>query len=324
MSKKKANRLRILAVDDEQTMLDLYQNTLSHLTSKLNSEYAFEVVLCKQGDEAVDIVREANSRGEPFAVVFLDLKLPPGPDGIWAGEQIRKLDQYVNFVIVTGLLDVDPREITLRIPPEDKILYVQKPFHIQELWQFASALGAKWQSERLLRKANSELEKKIMELEYGQKKLLDNKSELEHVNNQLMETNNALSVLARNLDRTRKESEKRILERTRALIFPIIDKLQQNANLERYRTDLDLLVGNIENLNSDLSGDIKMVASLSTTELRIAFMIKNGMSSEEIAKHLFISPATVKTHRKNIRKKLNLQNSGINLRTYLEYETVED
>ncbi len=163
-----------------------------------------------------------------------------------------------------------------------------------------------------------------MELEYGQKKLLDNKSELEHVNNQLMETNNALSVLARNLDRTRKESEKRILERTRALIFPIIDKLQQNANLERYRTDLDLLVGNIENLNSDLSGDIKMVASLSTTELRIAFMIKNGMSSEEIAKHLFISPATVKTHRKNIRKKLNLQNSGINLRTYLEYETVED
>jgi len=294
--------LRILAVDDEEAILGLYRDALSFINPTLSSEYDFEVVLCEQGDEALETVRKAKDKDKPFSVIFLDLNLPPGPDGLWAGEEIRKLDPYVNFVIVTGLLNIDPREISLRIPPEDKILYIQKPFHIQELRQFASALGAKWKSEMLLRKANEELE---------------------NVNNQLMETNNALSVLARNLDRTRKESEKRVIQRTRNLIIPIIKKLQQGKNMERYKNDLYLLVDYVENLTSDLTGDVKIAASLSTTEMRLASMIRSGMSSEEIAEHLYISLSTVKTHRKNIRRKLNLRNSNINLRAYLESEMDE-
>ncbi len=68
--------LRILAVDDEQMMLDLYKNALSLLGDKYKSEYDFEVILCKQGDEALEAVREAEALDEPFAVAFLDLKLP--------------------------------------------------------------------------------------------------------------------------------------------------------------------------------------------------------------------------------------------------------
>jgi DNA-binding NarL/FixJ family response regulator len=299
MNGNSVRRLRILAVDDEQTMLDLYRDALFLLADQGGAEYEFEVTLCKQGDEALEAVRKAKDENDPFAVIFLDLRLPPGPDGIWTGEQIRNIDPYVNFVIVTGFFDVDPREIALRIPPEDKLLYVQKPFHIQEILQFAASLGAKWHSEQLLRKA---------------------KSELEDANSQLWETNNALSVLARNLERIRAESEKRIIQRTRTVIMPIIERLQQDRNLERYRTDFELLVRYIEDLTSDLASDIKIAESLSVTELRIASMIKNGISSEEIARHLYISPSTVKTHRRNIRKKLNIHNSAINLRAYLESE----
>jgi len=142
--------------------------------------------------------------------------------------------------------------------------------------------------------------------------------ELQDANSQLWETNNALSVLARNLERIRAESEKRIIQRTRTVIMPIVERLQQDRNLERYRTDFELLVRYIEDLTSDLASDIKIVESLSVSELRIASMIKNGISSEEIARHLYISPSTVKTHRRNIRKKLNIHNSGMNLRAYLE------
>ena len=297
MNGNSVRRLRILALDDEQIILDLYRDALFFLADQGEAEYEFEVTLCKQGNEALEAVRKAKDENDPFAVIFLDLRLPPGPDGIWTGEQIRKVDPYVNFVIVTGFFDVDPREIALRIPPEDKLLYVQKPFHIQEIRQFAASLGAKWHSEQLLRKA---------------------KSELENANSQLWETNNALSVLARNLERIRAESEKRIIQRTRTVIMPIIERLQQDRNLERYRTDFELLVRYIEDLTSDLASDIKIAESLSVTELRIASMIKNGISSEEIARHLYISPSTVKTHRRNIRKKLDIHNSGINLRAYLE------
>lgn len=292
-------RLRILAVDDEQTLLNLYRDALSGPTHRGGPEYQFEVTLCKQGDEALEAARKAKNEEDPFAVVFLDLQLAPGPDGVWTGEQIRKLDPFVNVVIVTGFFDVDPREIAARIPPEDKLLYVQKPFHIQEIRQFAASLGAKWHSEQLLLKA---------------------KSELEDANSQLLETNNALSVLARNLERTRTECEKRIIQRTRTVIMPIIERLQQDKNLERYKTDFDLLVGYVRDLTSDLASDIEIAESLSVTELRIASMIKNGMSGEEIAAHLCISPSTVKTHRRNIRKKVNIQDSRINLRAYLESE----
>ncbi len=297
MNGNSVRRLRILALDDEQIILDLYRDALFFLADQDEAEYEFEVTLCKQGDEALEAVRKAKDENDPFAVIFLDLRLPPGPDGIWTGEQIRKVDPYVNFVIVTGFFDVDPREIALRIPPEDKLLYVQKPFHVQEIRQFAASLGAKWHSEHLLRKA---------------------KSELENANSQLWETNNALSVLARNLERMRAECEKRITQRTRTVIMPIVERLQQDRNLERYRTDFELLVRYIEDLTSDLASDIKIAESLSVSELRIASMIKNGISSEEIARHLYISPSTVKTHRRNIRKKLNIQDSGINLRAYLE------
>jgi DNA-binding NtrC family response regulator len=134
-------RLRILAVDDEQIMLDLYRDAFFLLADRGEVDYRFEVVLCKQADEAVDAARKAKDEEEPFAIAFLDLRLPPGPDGIWAGEQIRKLDPFANFVIVTGFFDVDPREIATRIPPEDKLLYVQKPLHIREILQFAISLG---------------------------------------------------------------------------------------------------------------------------------------------------------------------------------------
>ncbi|MBN1847343.1 MAG: response regulator [Deltaproteobacteria bacterium] len=320
MKRYDTKQLRILAIDDEQVMLDHYRDALALLNTAGESEYDFDVVLCKQGDEAVNVVKKAVDKGYPFAVAFLDLHLPPGPDGIWAGEQIRRLDPNINFVIVTGLLNVNPREISRRIPPEDKILYVQKPFHLQELRQFAAALGAKWKSEMMLQKAKEELEKKVGELERSRKELLAHRSELENVNNQLMETNNALSVLAKNLDRTRKESEKRVVQRTKTLIMPIMERLRRGKGLERYRTDLELLVDYIKNLTDDLADDVKIAATLSATELRVASLIRNGMSNNEMAEHLCVSPATVKTHRRNIRKKLNLRKSGINLKVYLKTE----
>jgi len=317
MNLKDTKRLRILAVDDEPDILELYRQALNFADARHNFEPGFDVTLCQQGDKALEMVQNTANQDDPFAVVFLDLNLGSGPDGLFWGQEIRKIDPYVNFVVVTGLLDVKVQEIALRIPPLDKILYLQKPFQIQEICHFAAALGAKWQSERLLRKSGAKLESKVQELEQKRRELLDNKLELENVNNMLLETNNALSVLARNLEQNRKESEKRVLQKTKTLIVPIIEKLYHARRLEKYREDLDLLLGFIENLTSDLDKD-KISSTLSAAEMRIASLIKNGMSSNEIARHLNVSLYTVKTHRRNIRKKLDLQNSGINLRSYLE------
>ncbi|RLB16038.1 MAG: hypothetical protein DRG35_03380 [Deltaproteobacteria bacterium] len=58
-------------------------------------------------------------------------------------------------------------------------------------------------------------------------------------------------------------------------------------------------------------------ALLSASEVRVAALIKNGLNTRQVAQQLNVSEETVKTHRRDIRKKLNIQNSNISLATYL-------
>lgn len=318
------HKLRVLAVDDEPDVLRLYRHALSPPSSTAANDLTFEITCCSRGEASVAAVADAIHTGRPYAVIFLDVKLPSETSGLTFGARIREMDPNVNFVVVTGLPDISPKEISRRIPPQDKLLYIQKPFHISEIRQFAAALGAKWQSEMLLRRANAELERKVSELEHNRKALMDSKADLEYTTRQLMETNDALSVLARNIERTRRETEQRVSQRAVMLMMPIVETLQRDPRLRSHRTDLKLLAGYINDLATGFSGELRAGALLSATELRIASMIRNGMTSREIANHLFISDATVKTHRKNIRKKLKLRNAPVNLRTYLAAEMGPD
>ncbi|MBU1628414.1 EAL domain-containing protein [bacterium] len=180
MDKLQFENIRILAVDDEEMILNLYKEILNpqdslkeyrdieNLETKLFSKTSgnvrtinFDLVVCKQGDEAVREVENAIKGNKPYSVIFLDVRMPPGPDGIWAAEKIRELDPHTNIVLITGYSDVDPLEIAYRIPPVDKLLYLQKPFHSQELRQFALALSSKWFVEKELQDIHSELENRV-------------------------------------------------------------------------------------------------------------------------------------------------------------------
>jgi putative nucleotidyltransferase with HDIG domain len=146
-------------VDDEPAILSLYQETLQ-LESNPNN---FDLTLCSQAEEALDAFRTAVEEGKPFAVTFLDLRMPPGPDGIWLAERIRALDPYTEIVLVTGYSDTSttPDKIASRVPPTDKLLYLQKPFHNLEIQHFAASLSTKWLGEIELRKIRNDLEGRI-------------------------------------------------------------------------------------------------------------------------------------------------------------------
>ena len=159
MAKPRSNSVRILVVDDEPAILSLYQETLQ---AQSNPNH-FDVTLCSQAEEALDAFRAAMDEGKPFAVAFLDLRMPPGPDGIWLAERIRALDPYTEIVLVTGYSDTSttPDKIASRVPPTDKLLYLQKPFHNLEIQHFAASLSTKWLGEIELRKIRNDLEGRI-------------------------------------------------------------------------------------------------------------------------------------------------------------------
>jgi diguanylate cyclase (GGDEF)-like protein len=123
----------------------------------------FEVHSRNQGDAAVEAVRHALERKQPFAAVILELDLPPGIGGIETAQQIRALDPYVNIVIVSGSSDANPENLGKRIPPADKVFFFRKPFHGVECRQLAAALCGKWHADLALRLANEDLERRVEE-----------------------------------------------------------------------------------------------------------------------------------------------------------------
>jgi diguanylate cyclase (GGDEF)-like protein len=166
--------VRVLVVDDESDVRDAYRQILletevsqdiagfrelrarlfakssaaAPATRSLTRGATFDPVFCEQAEAAVAAVGEALAQKQPFAVVFLDMRMPPGRDGVWAATKIRELDPAIEIVICTAYSDVDPCEIGGIVPPEDKLSYLQKPFHPHEVRQMAIALGSKWRAER--------------------------------------------------------------------------------------------------------------------------------------------------------------------------------
>lgn len=159
---------RALFVDDELAVLEMYRklfdggDEVSELELRLREieqrlagrrsdrprPPPLEAVFHAQAEEAVEAVRRAMRDQAPFCVAFLDVRMPPGPDGIWAAEQIRSLDPDIEIVIVTAYSDVDPAEIARRVPPAEQLLYLQKPFHPHEVRQLFRALAERWEARR--------------------------------------------------------------------------------------------------------------------------------------------------------------------------------
>jgi diguanylate cyclase len=167
--------IRVLVVDDESEVREAYRQVLCEteaniemtgfheLRSRLFRKdpmealrarasavraTSFDVAFCEQATQAVAAVKDSLARNEPFALVFLDVRMPPGPDGVWAAAQIRELDPAIEIVICTAYSDADPGEIGGFAPPEDKLAYLQKPFHPHEVRQMTIALASKWRAER--------------------------------------------------------------------------------------------------------------------------------------------------------------------------------
>ena len=131
------------------------------------SPESFDVTLCTNSMDAVAQVILSIETKKPFAVAFLDVRMPPGPDGIWAAETIRKLDKDIEIVIVTAFSDIHPFEIMKRVPPAHKLLYLQKPCYVLEIRHMARSLSAKWAMEKELNQIREQQAHRIESQKYA-------------------------------------------------------------------------------------------------------------------------------------------------------------
>ena len=166
----KANR-RILIVDDQEDLrqqltrllLGVPGNTeagslIDQIRSRISkgrqdreappSRVTFEIDAVGQGRDAYEHIKESFSRNQPYALMFLDMRLPPGWDGLETAQRIRSIDKEIQIVIMTAYADYEQHELAEKISEPNKLLYLKKPFHPKEIRQLALAMTENWNINR--------------------------------------------------------------------------------------------------------------------------------------------------------------------------------
>ena len=104
----------------------------------------FELVSAFQGQEALELVSQAMSEGRPFAMAFLDVRMPPGWDGIETAAQLWRVCPQLQIVICTAYSDYSWDEMLAKLHQPDSLVILKKPFDNVEVQQLAHAMTKKW------------------------------------------------------------------------------------------------------------------------------------------------------------------------------------
>jgi len=114
-----------------------------------------------QGAEALERVQRATVRGDTFDLAFVDVRMPPGWDGLQTIEQIWKVDPGLQIVICTAWSDFTWQEIDARLGRSDQLLILKKPFDAAEVAQMATTLSEKRRLQRMQHEYTMDLEKQV-------------------------------------------------------------------------------------------------------------------------------------------------------------------
>jgi CheY-like chemotaxis protein len=135
---------KILRAADGRGKSDALEEALFGMETETPYATAFEVDSAYQGQEGLEAVQKASRDGKPFAMAFIDVRMPPGWDGIETTAKIWAIDPDLQVVICTAYSDYSWSEMIGRLGHSDKLLILKKPFDNVEALQLATALTEKW------------------------------------------------------------------------------------------------------------------------------------------------------------------------------------
>lgn len=180
---------KILARDARRPELTALRRAVLGGTAPTSTVLSYQLDFASQGRDGFEKVRAAAAANEPFALAFVDMRMPPGWDGLETIDQIWRADRNIQVVICTAYSDYSWDDIVLRFGHNDRLLLLKKPFDNAEVAQVACALTEKWHLaaqaqqqmnglEELvqrrtheLRFTNEQLQKQIAEREEAEQRL---------------------------------------------------------------------------------------------------------------------------------------------------------
>ncbi|ACB77194.1 response regulator receiver sensor hybrid histidine kinase [Opitutus terrae PB90-1] len=122
---------------------------------------SFTVDCAHQGQEGLALVKKATAEGQPYAMAFVDMRMPPGWDGVETTLEIWKVAPDLQIVICTAYSDYSWDDLLAKIDGSDRLVILKKPFDTIEVLQLANALTAKWNLLQETKANADELEARV-------------------------------------------------------------------------------------------------------------------------------------------------------------------
>ncbi|MCJ7688186.1 MAG: LuxR C-terminal-related transcriptional regulator, partial [Clostridiaceae bacterium] len=175
---------------------------------------------------------------------------------------------------------------------------------VNELATIIKNITERKEAEEALKKKHDELKKRTRDLQIK--------------TNSLEEINTAMTILLKKREEDKIELEDNVLTNVKELVEPYFEKIKKTKLDDQQEAFFSIIESNLKEIISPFTRKMSLkYLNLTPAEIRIANLIRHGSPSKDIAELLNVSPRTVETHRKNIRRKIGLEGKRANLRSHL-------
>jgi len=308
MSETLQKTISILAVEDDPGDFGLIQ-AYTRLTKFGDSGSKASITWAKT--LADGITAASNNK---IDVVLLDLSLPDS-EGLATVQAMRDTLHNVPIVVLTGYDDNAIAVAALQAGAQDYLIKGQFDHDAlgravrHALARHALELRVK-EGEKILLDSRNRLQEQVTEMA----------SQLKELRDEFEDVNTTLKVLLRNRDTDKSTAQNALVREMSQEVAPFLLKLKKSIRDRKQIHLLDVLEGNLQQLASsygNTNAGALLFWQFTPVETQVASMIKQGLSTKDIATALSLSPETVNVHRKHIRKKLGLNSKAANLRDCL-------
>jgi signal transduction histidine kinase len=188
----------LMPADNNDAGLDLMEAALFGTETKTPTPQPFELDCAYRGQEGLTLVEQAVARNRPYALAFVDMRMPQGWDGAETIEHLWNVDPSLQIVVCTAFTDYSWEDLLDRLQGHDRLLILKKPFDNIEVQQLANTLVSKWE---MTQRASSQMhsleervEQRTMEFRLASEALQHEIDERKLLENQLVQSEKLASL----------------------------------------------------------------------------------------------------------------------------------
>ena len=254
----------ILLEEQESTSLnELRAEVFGNKINDSENKNIFELDFASQGEEGCEKVKKACSENRPYELAFVDMRMPPGWDGLKTIEHIWEVDKNIQVVICTAYSDYSWGEINKQLGKSENLLILKKPFDSAEVAQHAVALTEKW---NLARQASLKMEQLEQMVQERAQELIETNKQLKLEINEREQAELRLAEMLKKVDNANKEIKdfasivshdlKAPLRGVKTLAMWILDECGDKFD-EKATKQMNLLLDRVERIYGLIDGVLK-------------------------------------------------------------------